>query len=315
MSELLSDIYNVDLLQSQNLNHIYYSAARPGSGKTEWAIEQMSTVKTKWLYVVDRREAIRDRTERIKQKDQMVIVSEIHKENVASRIWSWNFSAEGRDEHQILMITHAGLMVSDLSGVSDWSIIIDEVLDPWMFGEVSNTLTADIFSKYFEINERWLTIKADAFISDLRTETTLNDQIPNLYSAAKRGKVAVTIDNFDTDKSWQWFTVWNFDQLRIFNRCYILANSFLDSMMHKLMKTHGGFKFSELSLPSRHYQSRKVVIRYFDGVNNASQSFFKSDEGQEALKLISAHYRTTPNDRIWTKNDNNMELPLVCGYF
>jgi hypothetical protein len=291
---------------SDTETQFYYSNARPGYGKTEWAIDQMISIKTKWLFVVDRREAISDRIKRIRFKDRLVVINEIHTDSVASRILDWNTNTDNDQNHQILIITHVGLKISDLSYFTGWSIIIDETLDPWTYDTVKTKLTADIVSKYFSINDGLLSIVKDSDVSDLHQDDLLNDTIKVLYNSVRRGNVAVTTDTFHSDKEWQWFSVWNFAQLNVFNQVHILANSFDHSMMYKLMEKDG-FKLNLLSLPeTRAYSPRKVIIRFFDEDNKASQSFFKSPEGKHALKEMSAYYKTLPSDRIWTKNNEHM---------
>ena len=306
MSALFSNIYSESEVNQPSKFEVFYSSSRPGAGKTEWAVERMANIETKWLYVVDRRDVIADRIKRIRKISQDVTINEIHSEHVASRIRSWNYDAANDDDHQVLIITHEGLMISDLSSYAGWSIIIDEVLDPWMYDDVKSTLTADVFSELFTINDRYLTIRKNTTPSKLMSDTALNDQMPKLYNAAKRGQVIVTIDDFSVDRSWQWFSIWNFDQLKVFDVRYVMANSFSESLMYKLMMATGGFVFKEIDLPETAYEPRRVIIRYFDHENRACQSFFKSNTGKQALTAIWAYYEKMPPDRVWTKNNQNM---------
>jgi hypothetical protein len=308
MSALSTTIYNTEQPKTQ----IYYSNAYPGYGKSEYAINLMITTKAKWLYVVDRIDAMSDRSSRIANKNSSVFVNRIDTDNVAERILFWHQSQFSDIDHQILIITHKGLMISDLSQYKGWSIIIDEVFDPFMSETVCSEINGDMLDQFFAINDGWLSIKKEANISGLYKDTTIDDSVRQMYNAAKNGETAINTDTFSTKKEWNWYSIWNFKNLEVFDSIYVFANSFENSMMAKMM-TLANCELVPITLPKRSYTARTVNIRYFDSYNRASQSLFKSVEGISALKLLTAYYAKQPGGRIWTKNNEDMRDLNISG--
>lgn len=308
MSALSSSIYSRD---HHYKAQVQYSSDRPGSGKTEAAIALMCNSPRKWLYVVDRIEVMQDRIQRIRAKNQSVEINQIHTDDVAENLLFW--SINNTTAHQILIITHAGLLISDLSQFVSWSLIIDEVFEPFVSNIGCSEITADVLDRFFTIRDGWLIIKKGINVSGLYRDTMISDSMRKMYNAAKIGRVAINIDSFHETKKWHWYSVWNFDELKVFDDIYVFANSFTNSMMYKFMAL-AGFNFNRLTLAKQNYKPRDVVIRYFDCNNRATQTFFESGEGKEALALLRKFYAEQPNDRIWTKNNENMAKLTMSGH-
>ena len=118
---------------------IYYSSARCGAGKTHWAIKLLAEQRVQAVLAVDRREVAEDRAEAIRDAGEKagfhphveIIVSDdgddaAWRGSVARRITD-AAAAHADDQHVVLIITHAGFRLADLSGFIGWTLIIDEV--------------------------------------------------------------------------------------------------------------------------------------------------------------------------------------------
>ena len=119
---------------------IYYSSARCGAGKTHWAIKLLAEQRVQAILAVDRKEvaegragAIRDAGETVGLHPHVeIIVSDdggdaaAWRGSVARRITD-AAAAHAGNQHVVLIITHAGLRLADLSRFIGWTLIIDEV--------------------------------------------------------------------------------------------------------------------------------------------------------------------------------------------
>lgn len=290
---------------------INYSNSRPGAGKTFTITKLMATRPAKWLYAVDRNEVFKDRKMLIQSFSgsghlQIIEINCDTTSNVRQDVRDVP-SLYADERHVVVIVTNEALMTSDLSHYSGWRLCIDEIPGAWMHREVETNVSKDMLKRFFSIRvsdgktSNRLGVKEDMDIKSLSTDSFVSDEINALYKAAKNGRAYCKIKDFDEVEKWDWWTIWDANELHVFDAVSIVANAFEESLTFKLMLTQD-IEMKQFRIPEfRPYKPRKLTIKYFDENNRATSYFFKSRIGLDALKAVGAYLQKSRID-IWSCN-------------
>ena len=203
--------------------------------------------------------------------------------------------------------THEALMSSDLSHYRGWKLCVDEIPNAWIHHAVSSKVSKGVLARYFTIRKSHdnggtyrITVKQKMDIEALAEDSFLSEIMP-LYKAAKNGKAYCAIGSFDEADKWDWWSLWNFKELEVFESVSIVGNAFEESLTYKLMQAQG-VQLRKFMIPEfASYKPRNLIIKYFDGNNRATSYFFNNPIGKDALKAVGRYLQKQKID-IWSCN-------------
>lgn len=291
---------------------IHTSDVRPGGGKTNYVIKTMVQFPGKYVYAVDRVDVFDTRAS--------LIESHANGKNIKivqlNTTTSFQVRADLRqtaseyqdDEHVVVITTHAALLTSDLSSFFGWELVIDENPQCWQMQTVKTATTRSALKCIFKLKkepnkEHYRIMLRDGVDADaLMEDTFVSPALVNLYRAVRSGKVLCDTKDFEK-KQWEWWSVFNFDNLNSFKAIYIVANAFSQSLTSKLMHS-SGIAFKPLRLDTSPYQPRKLTIKYFSN-SSGSHGYFRSENGQQSLKAIGEYFHENKiSVDIWSCNND-----------
>jgi hypothetical protein len=299
-----------------------YSPSRPGAGKTIYTTKEMATIRGKYIYAVDRMQVFSDRKSLLinaatSTDFQVVEINSNESHSVREDVREVP-AIYTENEHVVVICTHEALMTSDLSMFKGWHLRIDEIPSCWMHTEMNTKASKEQLTKYFNIRKQRrkdyykITVKENVDIDAIRNDTYLKD-ISTIYKAAKNG-IAYTATKKFCDV-WDWWTIFDFKELQIFDSVKIVGNAFEQSLTFKLMSAHG-VTLNKFLIPEyATYQPRKLTIKYFDEYNRATAHFFGGPTGKYALNAVGKYLTEHPVD-IWSCNNakDDMDYENLIGY-
>lgn len=312
---------------------IYYSNAVPGTGKTRYATEHMASNTGHYVYAVDRIDEFAVRQNLIQShafktgNDVTVrLLFNEPKKTVVTRDFPEVIKTLSEERHAVLIITHEAMKLIDHDVVAGlgWSIIIDE--DPKIWSTDSFDLSASIsfwMANYtlspLAKGYSHIRAKADAPSWQALLADDLTRPIAPFHNRVTRGGAVVNLDSWDDlpeRKKLTYFTIWSIEDLAVYDRAIILANSFDSLVTCRLIAAlHPTVDLVPFPIPGqRVWQHRDVVINYFADDHVAGSTFFKTDKGQQAVaswsKWVTAN--TNAADHYWSANNtrrSRMDLP------
>ena len=294
---------------------VSYWDGRPGAGKTRKMTMKMATVPGKWIYAVDRNDVFDEREELIRsfwnRKNPKVVQINCVTSNDVRKGIREAAQEYKEEEHVVLIVTHAGLLMSDLSGFHGWSLVIDENINVWQLREVNTKMSSHMLKQDLKIVKRKkdkfnrIMLKGTANINDVKDDTYACE-VAELYIVAKQGTVYCSAASFENSDDWEWWTIWDFKQLRPFKDVFVVANSFTSSLAYQLMAAEG-ITFTAMEFGGPEYEPRTLTIKYFDENNKATASYFETKKGQDVLKKISKYFSDNPVD-IWSCNNDKEKV-------
>lgn len=304
-------------------NKYSYISAPPGAGKSYWAADRMMAQPARYLVVRDRKEAIAEYKAKLEvQRNQRGL--HIHIDAITSdaeqpvRSTVANYPCWHDDEHIILLITHAAMMMSDLSEYAGWHIIIDET--PAVFDQ--QVLTAPASNEHFarlynitSLSEDWHAIIANETgvklsPAEIGRDTMLAPfrQFHERVLEATAGGRAVVCDLADwadakDGRQWTWWSAWSLTALEPFVSVTFMANAFAQSLTYAAFRAlHPSIEWQLVDIAPRPYKRRTVVIEYFAQGHTASRYLFDHPKGKQRLNKIARHLADR-SDQIWTCNE------------
>ncbi len=300
----------------------------------------MASTPGQYLLAVDRREVIETRIKRIEEK-----AAEAGTHPVFRRIFS---KSEGQFEngsenvrrtlreqptqdidtpHVIVVCTHEGLLTSDLSTYDGWTLIIDENPNIWTFREVQSEHTWVLYDKFFGLEplgdgKSRVTIRRGApTVEACKRDTGISAAFCDTYRRWQASRPVVNLTSWDQaadGREWWWCSLWNTENLSVFKRVMILANSFEASVTYKLLK-HAGVNLVPFTIQdNRVWQPRILRLRYFAEKHQAGTSFWTNESdpsGAEALEKAFEWIRTnsSPDNHYYSANKERLKRLQLPG--
>ncbi|THD35015.1 MAG: hypothetical protein E7773_11140 [Sphingomonas sp.] len=317
--------------------------AAPGSGKTHNALSNMISFPARYLFVTERKESIHSITRQCRelgvQRHRHVRVWPVDADNLPTSRNSVREEVEAlpnhfRDEpHVIAIITHAALLMSDLSDFTGWHVIIDEVPNVLSIQEVQTLKDTAFFADHYTLEkldgyDGWsvvgLTARGRALTSrhlyqddshrHLRSfhsrvlDSADHDHrrvVCNLTDWGQMGQAVETTAG-KLAPVWIWGSLFTLSALAAFETVTILANRFRESLSYKLLVASAGdldirWTLRASSRPIA-WQRRSVRVVYFSE-RRASRYHLLSETGREHLTRIDAYLAAQMGTAsIWSTN-------------
>lgn len=307
--------------------NIHYDESRCGSGKTLNALQDMAARPGRYIYAVDRRDQIEDRSAALggfaRAANTTPIIMRIasedggkFSENVARRI-----EALPRDYatqvHVIAIITHEGMKSADHSKFAGWEIIIDE--DPGFLELVSWNVAAGkaLLERYYELSPVGNGVSSirpkpnTVSAGDIESDDLCQDLL-KLHRRAQIGSAYCTLTSWaDLSNSkkpkFAWWSMWDPTKLASYDRVSILANNFSKKLSFQVLTHTFANRITLVRLPGpplRPYLTRDVRIEYFSSTHAASRSVWQNNgDGRNVLTLIEKYVDgNAKDDHLWCAN-------------
>ena len=315
---------------------IYYSSARCGAGKTHWATKLLAEQRVQAILAVDRREAAEDRAEAIRVAGEKaglhphveIVVSDgdddaAWRGSVARRITD-AAAAHAGDQHVVIIITHAGLRLADLSGFVGWTLVIDEV--PSVFEHIVEDTGAMLtwLEASYELGPEApeggheIHFKGAFTPGDLAKPGSRHWQ--PFHQMVLSGEARCDLGAWTEKERWSaWRRMDVAAYLAAFEDVYILGDSFWASETRLLMALDPAIWLAEIieiavADKARVWRCRDVVIEFFLAGRKASDSLFSDPKAKPLLRAIGRHIAANSSaDHLWTCNDKIAPVLKGCG--
>ncbi len=299
-----------------------------GVGKTYNAIKSATLLPGRYLFVVERRDAVNEIAQRIGEaaSSSVAVVKIVSDE--AARGYSVRQEVEALPErypdgHLIAICTHQAMMMSDLSAFVGWRIIIDEAPNVLTQQQVQSKCDRAFFEANYALtplSEAWsqVTLKdagrklngSDLQHDDSHRHLRLFHQRVAASSSDTSRAVICNLPSWAAMGSdniqWTWWSIFSLNQLEAFETITILANRFMDSITARLLEVWSDDVewIARSTFGQRKLSRRFVQISYFSE-RPSSIRFFETEVGQQNLSKIGMHIRNAVSDDgfIWSAND------------
>jgi len=318
---------------------IYYDQSPMGFGKTQNAINSITSRKCNVLFITERIESFAELRDRISQSAAKhsthptvaCVHSGTHRRNisVAREVEALPDHYRSND-HVIVLATHAAMLRSDFSNFSDWEIIVDEVPQFLDFEEKCTHLDHAFFQRFYRLHQLtagWSIVEAtDAGLAltpaDIRRDESHNHLATfhgRVLEASREGSKRRVLCNLkdwegmaDREIQWCWASAFSLWELAAFAKVTLLGNRFRSDVGSQISETLNIQSIEWVELPSlkgrRNFQSRRVHISYFSDHRKASRFLFDSEKGRAMLVEIGKRLaqELRGHGHIWTANDQKM---------
>jgi hypothetical protein len=318
----------------------FYSAARPGEGKSRWADDLMARVPGRYVLALDRCNVFAGRRNRLVESavrhGTTPTITPIYSRRDADEGTGSvrrDIAMAGKDyehlDHVILLITHEGLKSSDMSGFDGgWTCIIDEVMSIWDEDAICTPLSHVQMEKGYALEPvdgtEWSRVRVR---SDGHTLVDLykDDHLKSLtlfHARAQDRGVFVKLKQWvdaATGDPWVWWSIWNPCELNAFDQIYQLGNAFDKTVTFHLLQYWFGdqieMKPFQISANPEVWQPRRLTIQYFARAHRARTSFWGQvgeekdhPDGQECLRRVADWIRenSDPDNHYWCSNNGRL---------
>ena len=315
---------------------IYYSSARCGAGKTHWAIKLLAERRMGAILAVDRKEVAEDRAEAIRVAGEKaglhphveIVVSDgdddgaAWRGSVARRITD-AAAAHAGDQHVVLIITHAGLRLADLSGFIGWTLIIDEV--PSVFEHIVEDTGAMLtwLEASYELGPEApegghpIRFKGAFTPGDLAKPGSRHWQ--TFHQMVLNGGARCDLGAWTEKERWSaWRRMDMAAHLAAFGDVYMLGDSFWESETRLIMALDPAIWFAEIieiavADKARVWRRRDVVIESFLADRKASDSLFSDPKAKPLLRAMGEHIAANSSaSHLWSCNDKIAPVLKGC---
>ncbi len=315
---------------------IYYDNRPAGAGKTYTEIEHVIENPGLYIFACDRKAAIHERSEKIRdllrsRRSSLHVVEIMSSEDEPNaKRNSVKLQVEAlphiyKSGHVLAIITHNALMDADLSQFSGWALVIDETPSVFESLATNSAITWPVFQQHFAI------IPGDGLNTIVPATTSLatNAEFARDTMAREISKlhrrvtslhfhVVTEADSWERLSSapcWRWTSIWNPASLLNFDRVTFLANAFDRSLTKKIFEAiEPKIEWQPTARASgRSFKPRRMVIRYFARAHSASRGLFDRSVGKKHLGQIAGWIRKEVGElrHIWACNkreDNVLKM-------
>jgi hypothetical protein len=313
---------------------VFVDQSPVGVGKTHTALEAMVRIPARYLFATERRESVREIEERLTAMSSAhpqtsptikTILSSPHNRgySVATEIAALPANYANPSAHVCVIITHAALMSSDLSGFSGWHVVVDEVPAIIVQETLETATDRDFFERNYrltDINGKWsrvdLTEVGKSLTSNDLAHCQSHDYLRTFHQRVASGLRAVVCDLQDWSDmevrgtQWNWWSIFNVRQMEAFSTVKFLGSGFMEKLSAKMLQNYDrDVEWLPISTKGHRVPKHKTVnVHYFTDAY-ASRYYFESEHGQDHLRTISRHLgQTMPAMSYWSANDPAREL-------
>lgn len=319
---------------------VYYDQSPAGAGKTGRQIDEITKEPCKVLFVTERIESFHELEMRINAQAarnvSIPIIDTVHSDG-SERLGSVSRQIEAlpdrhrRHDHVVVLATHAGMMMSDLSNFAGWQIIVDEVPQFLDFEQKCTNLDALFFQRHYDLQHlhgSWSCVTANAHglavtpaqLRACQSHDHLVKFHERVLEASRDDSPRRVLCNLtdwkmmaDEGVQWCWASTFSLWELAAFDKVTLLGNRFRADIGSKISEALTVEPIEWIELPKltamSGFMARNVHIKYFSEDRTSSKSYFTSDGGQTTLREIGnllAH-ELKDKEHIWTANEPDEE--------
>lgn len=314
---------------------VYYDQSPAGAGKTGRQIDEITKEPCKVLFFTERIESFHELEMRINAQAarnvSIPIIDSVHSDG-SERLGSVSRQIEAlpdrhrRHDHVVVLATHAGMMMSDLSNFAGWQIIIDEVPQFLDFEQKCTNLDALFFQRHYDLQHlhgSWSCVTANehglavtpAQLRACQSHDHLVKFHERVLEASRDDSPRRVLCNLtdwkmmvDEGVQWCWASTFSLWELAAFDKVTLLGNRFRVDIGSKISEALTVEPVEWIELPKltamSGFMARNVHIKYFSEDRTSSKSYFTSDSGQTALtgigKILARELSHV--DHIWSAN-------------
>ncbi|GAA0576888.1 hypothetical protein GCM10009416_14340 [Craurococcus roseus] len=314
----------------------------PGCGKTKELLVEMTSVAGRYMFALPTTDLIGEALVGLRREAALSgtepVIRAIHSK-VAGRAPA-GVAREIADaiqelsslRHAILVVTHEGLMATDLScaAAAPWHARIDEVPSATVAGGFRAPASSRFFQAAYDLapveGTAWHRVspKADA---PSPADILADDLVGGLAAFHKRSRspqgvfvdVADWRDARDRERTVRWWSSWTPAELAPFATATIAASGFFHSLTCLAARKWSGteVEFVRREVGGGQASTRKptVRVRYFTRGHRASTEWWfpsgsgKGREGKRCLAAVSRHLEGVDGLGYWSGNEG------VVSYF
>lgn len=307
---------------------IFVDESPVGVGKTYNALAHALSLPARYLFVTERTRSVSEIETRVRgmaaDRHRTITVDTITAD-IASRGRSVRIDVEAlpyrytNDEaHVIVIITHAAMMMSDLSQFKGWNIIVDEVPNILTQGKVRSKTDLDHFERNYSlkrISDDWsevgLTPEGKALSGSDLTQCESHAHLRLFHQRVASGLRPVVCDLQEwkemtgNDIEWTWWSLFTVRQLQAFDSIKFLGSGFMESVAAKMLVNSDPDVswITSKTAGQRKLNPKRVNVHYFTP-RRSSKFYFESEHGQEHLRLVGAYLaKALPSKAIWAANN------------
>lgn len=312
---------------------VYVDESPVGTGKTYNAISNAITFPARYLFATERLLSVLEIEERARVMafDRGVnltirtIVSTPSNRgaSVATAVAAIPTMFANASNHTLFIITHAALMMTDLSGFAGWHVIIDEVPGILVQQTLRTRTDRDFFERNYRlehINGQWSRVA----LSEVGKGMTSRDlshcqshahllKFHQLVAGELRPVVCNLQEWSDMERprsEWTWWNLFDIRQLEAFDSVKFLGSGFMSKLAAKILQNFDPDVAWIVSSRSgdRNAPPKTANIYYFTDAY-ASKYYFESAHGQEHLAQIAQYLASVmPIKSIWSANNPDEKL-------
>jgi len=297
-----------------------------GVGKTHRAIEKMVGVPGRYVYAVERVEAIHEMASRIfataNSTSRLPMIEKIFGGNDRKGTVSRQIADFGRetspDDHCICLITHEAMMMTDFFEFEGWTLIVDEVPSMFATHTYRTPTDVDFFEKNYTLTPlsddgRWQLVgltKAGAALSGSSiADCDGHRYLHHFHRRCRDPRMGPVVDletwaDMADGKEWVWWSLFHPDQISAFSHIEFLGNGFTKSVSFTLF-SNASIEWEIVShLGNRPLQHRNARVVYYSN-RPTSLFYMRSPAGQSDLAMIANHIIQSSNEPLfWSANSS-----------
>lgn len=297
-----------------------------GVGKTYQAIKRMVAIPGHYVFAVERVDAIHEMTNRIYQQasisGQLPVIKRIYGGNGEVGSVTRQIAAlpglMGAHPHVIALISHEGMMMSDFTDFTDWSLIVDEVPSMFTMHKYSTETDAAFFEANYTLtpmdgSDKWHLVgltKAGAELLPSKIGNCEGHRYLHHFhrrcSDPRQGPV-VDLKSWsemtERHREWVWYSLFRPSQIEAFANINFLGSNFTQSMSFTMFN-EDHIEWDTVShlgdRPLRHRNAR--IVYYSD--RPTSLYYLGGADGQADLAKIGEYIASsTTQPMFWSANE------------
>lgn len=315
---------------------VYVDQSPVGVGKTYNALSHIVNYPARYVFVTERQSSVLEIEERLRAMafDRHIgftikTITSSHENRGSSVTTSITALPElfANDEaHVCVIITHAAMMMSDLSQFTGWNIVIDEVPAVVYQQSISSRTDVEFFERNYTLEPltaEWsrvgLTVHGELLSSSELTDCDSHEHLRALHQRLKSGLRPVVCNLTAWEEmaqpavQWTWWSIFDVRQLEAFENIKFLGSGFMSKLAAKMLKNYDPDVewVCSSTLGHRQLHSKTVRIHYFTE-RSSSRYYFESEHGQRHLTQVARYLGSTmPQRSIWTAN-NPQSRPVTA---
>ncbi len=301
-----------------------------GDGKTYSAQRRAISSPRKFIFAHDRRDVMPEQIKALKRMAEASNTTPIIRSIFFAQMPDGSFdhtgSANVREdiealvdmyleaEHVIILITHEGLKLANLSRFRGWHVVIDEDIAVTEIHSVRTEATTAFFlSAYFlrpSGENAWIVGLADERITPGRVA---NDDLLRdfrKFHSRVTGPQTVTCNIGDWSLAsvpgtqWSWWSVWGLENLEAFETVTVLANDFKKLKTYSVWRhLHPDVVWEDRSThAARVFAPRTMEVRYFSDIRASRKHLSRPAVGRFITEIAEYIRANTNEPMIWMCN-------------